>query len=452
MIPAVFVPTKDQLRRFAPQASPEWIDAFTRLAEDLCPFYEINLRRWRHFAAQWHAETNGLALKAMRENMNFTTAARIREVYGYRLRLAIRKVSSGAESEPACARGASVASLAAACVGQPKLLADIVYGGREGTPWMQGSRYIGRGPTQITHLDDYRAIYHEILRQPGGRDCPDLVAHPEALETPEWGVRSAFADWHLKRLSRYADQDSVELVSDALNTGNVNDNIKPHGLAERKRSYSRALGVWPDMLAEGRTPTPETTMPAGNPLVLRRGDSGERVKVLQQRLSELGYHVGAHDGTFGLLTERAVIALQHEHGLKPDGVVGALTWAVIEQTARAPLGERETITADLLVKRGSTTVWWARLGKRIGQAVSTLTTFVFGDSLAGTGLIDAVLDRLSWLQQVGQRGAGLFDFFITPKGLLVLAIGGAFLAVWYIGHKIEQGEVADARTGANLAR
>jgi predicted chitinase len=447
-----FIPTKDQLRRFAPSAPEAWLDTFARLGPDLCSFYNFDVRRWRHFAAQWHAETNGLNLAHMRENMTFTTAARVREIYDYRLKLCISKVNSGEVSEPALAKGSTVAKLADACVRQPKLLADIVYGGREGTPWMQGSRYIGRGPTQITHADNYKAIYAEILRQPGGRDCPDLIANPEALESPEWGVRSAFADWAIKGLSRYADQDSVDLVSDALNTGNVNDNVKPNGLTERRRAYARALGVWPDALADiSSGATPVVVLPPSNPLVLKRGDSGERVKILQARLAELGYFPGAQDGTFGQLTEDAVVRFQFRNGLKPDGMVGALTWPVLEKAEKIDLGERTQITGDDLVERGSKIVWWARVSKRIGKIVTGVTSFVFGDSLAGTGLVDAMLDRLSWLQTAGQRSAGLLDFFVTPKGLLVLLIGGAFMTVWYLGHKIETQRVKDARSGANLS-
>lgn len=57
--------------------------------------------------------------------------------------------------------------------------------------------------------------------------------------------------------------------------------------------------------------------------VLKIGSRGADVRSLQSALS---LYV---DGIFGPLTEEAVIKFQLEHGLSPDGIVGAKTWAVI---------------------------------------------------------------------------------------------------------------------------
>ena len=58
---------------------------------------------------------------------------------------------------------------------------------------------------------------------------------------------------------------------------------------------------------------------------LRRGDSGPRVRELQERLSELGYWLETPDGSFGALTQQAVYALQKAAGIRRDGVVGPKT-------------------------------------------------------------------------------------------------------------------------------
>jgi len=60
---------------------------------------------------------------------------------------------------------------------------------------------------------------------------------------------------------------------------------------------------------------------------LRKGDSGDSVKELQERLNELGYDCGEADGKFGSKTLTAVKEFQRKHGLTDDGVVGRLTWA-----------------------------------------------------------------------------------------------------------------------------
>ncbi len=62
-------------------------------------------------------------------------------------------------------------------------------------------------------------------------------------------------------------------------------------------------------------PTPEPTQ---QPL-LRRGDSGEEVELLQKRLKDLGFLNGAADGQFGQKTEQAVIGFkQHVSDLAEE--------------------------------------------------------------------------------------------------------------------------------------
>jgi len=64
---------------------------------------------------------------------------------------------------------------------------------------------------------------------------------------------------------------------------------------------------------------------------LRRGDRGRGgfVKILQQRLEELGFDPGAPDGIFGRKTVRAVKNFQRVNGLVEDGVVGGQSWVAL---------------------------------------------------------------------------------------------------------------------------
>lgn len=230
--------TREDLAAMFPRALPEWLDALYKLAPALGDHYNFNRLDWVHFCGQIAAETDGLALKRMRENMSFTSSRRIMEVYSYRLGIALKRDTSLARQYK------TREALAEDLVRNPVRLADIVYGGREGTPWMEGARYIGRGPTQITHLNNYAAIGEEIVHQPGG-SAYDLVNTPEMLESdPELGIRSAFADWHIKGLSRWAQADDCDTLSDALNTGNIRDKVKPHGLARRRLETNRAKKIW----------------------------------------------------------------------------------------------------------------------------------------------------------------------------------------------------------------
>lgn len=56
------------------------------------------------------------------------------------------------------------------------------------------------------------------------------------------------------------------------------------------------------------------------------GSRGHDVVVLQQRLQELNYNVGAIDGEFGRQTRRAVEQFQQEQGLRKTGFVDNDTW------------------------------------------------------------------------------------------------------------------------------
>lgn len=60
--------------------------------------------------------------------------------------------------------------------------------------------------------------------------------------------------------------------------------------------------------------------------VLRLGSSGNLVKYLQFKLSNLGYSVGNIDGVYGRNTQSAVRAFQQANGLTADGIVGRRTW------------------------------------------------------------------------------------------------------------------------------
>ena len=100
------------------------------------------------------------------------------------------------------------------------------------------------------------------------------------------------------------------------------------------------------------TPTPTATRaPTGGQTpsaasaprpTLSRGDSGPRVRELQERLNELGYWLETPDGSFGALTQQAVFALQKAAGIRRDGVVGPKTTRALADRVRP----RTTLEGD----------------------------------------------------------------------------------------------------------
>ncbi|MCX7595218.1 MAG: peptidoglycan-binding protein [Fischerella sp.] len=58
---------------------------------------------------------------------------------------------------------------------------------------------------------------------------------------------------------------------------------------------------------------------------LRKGDEGEAVRTLQERLRIAGYYYGKATGIFGPITEEAVKRFQQAYNLDVDGIVGPAT-------------------------------------------------------------------------------------------------------------------------------
>lgn len=437
-------PTRDDLARMFPRAIPDWLDAMARIAPSLCEHYGVGRLEWCHMMGQVAAETDGLSIRDMTEDMRYTSASRILEVYGYRLGLAI-------QAGPVFGRRyTSKVDLAGALVNQPVMLADVVYGGphgREGTPPWQGSRYIGRGPLQATHLNGYREVRDEIRRQPGGEACPDLVASPETLATdPEMGVRAFFAGWHVKGLRRWALADDCDTLSDVLNTGNARDSVKPHGLDRRKRETARAKGIWPPG-GEDTAPEPDSA-PVAAVSVLRDGSRGPDVTIAQEMLRERGYAVGAVDGVYGLLTARAVAAFQHEHGLPVDADLDAHDMEVLRATAPADLGARAA--ADDVP--GSQQIAAGRGIERTGQmGLGAGGAEVVGQNVFGVSPFGWAMDVIGQAGEALSKAAAIGVKVDPRMGLaLALLIGGPVL--WRYGRQTRVARLVAHRLGLNLSR
>ncbi len=111
------------------------------------------------------------------------------------------------------------------------------------------------------------------------------------------------------------------------------DGVPGRGTFARMNSAA-AVGAADLTGFETEAPTAETAEPepAGAPLVLRKGDRGEAVMLLQQTLKKLGYLASEPDGQFGSGTENAIRAFQRANGLTADGVAGKGTLAILYST------------------------------------------------------------------------------------------------------------------------
>lgn len=205
-----------------------------------------------------------------------------------------------------------------------------------------------------------------------------------------------------------------------------------HYAALMQAAYERIAGAG----ASASTPRGRT---------LRLGSEGYRVKALQERLVELGYHLQP-DGDFGPATRRQVVAFQIDHGLKPDGIVGPQTEALIDRAVpinASKVDSRAVLKVSDLRKRGSQTIKSAdRLQQGAGVAVvggTVAKVLESADQLNGIsalqGFSETVLSVRSALEPILSAVA-------SNKWLAFAAIG---VAVWMIARQIKLRRLHDAK-------
>ncbi|MBD2019894.1 peptidoglycan-binding protein [Leptolyngbya sp. FACHB-36] len=68
--------------------------------------------------------------------------------------------------------------------------------------------------------------------------------------------------------------------------------------------------------------------------VVRPWDTGAAVAEVQELLQAHGFDLRV-DGSYGWITETAVMSYQREHGCRIDGVVGPKTWAALKASVKA---------------------------------------------------------------------------------------------------------------------
>lgn len=97
----------------------------------------------------------------------------------------------------------------------------------------------------------------------------------------------------------------------------------------------------------GSTPSPS-----------KEGDSGTKVKKLQQALELLGYYSGEIDGDYGAQTTDAVKQFQKKRGMKQDGIAGSSTIRVLFGSAATNSGSTSSSTSTTSSKSKTETLDW----------------------------------------------------------------------------------------------
>jgi peptidoglycan hydrolase-like protein with peptidoglycan-binding domain len=104
--------------------------------------------------------------------------------------------------------------------------------------------------------------------------------------------------------------------------------------------------------AQAPAPNPAPGASLTWPLV-RQGDSGEKVEILQGLLNARGHDLET-DGIFGPLTAAAVRSFQQSRNISVDGIVGPQTWSALIVTVRqGSRGEAVSTLQKALNARGA---------------------------------------------------------------------------------------------------
>jgi putative chitinase len=274
------------IRAAAADAPPAAVEGLQLVESAVAKFGSLdNERRAAHMIGQCAHES--LRFTRVVESLFYTTTGRLMQIFGRHFRDEAHAARHLRNSEK---------------------LANHVYANRNGNRSRQsgdGFRFRGRGYLQLTGRANYRIA--------GRRIGIDLEAAPDKAAEPStaWLIAATYLANRKrggKTAFQWADDNNVEAVTRIVNGG-------LNGLADRRNRTARALAA-----LGGVEPQP----------LLRKGDHGEAVEILQRALAARGFSPGAIDGDFGKKTDGAVKAFQQEAGLGADGIVGKDTWDALD--------------------------------------------------------------------------------------------------------------------------
>lgn len=153
---------------------------------------------------------------------------------------------------------------------------------------------------------------------------------------------------------------TVKEASDAVLTqferpADMSDAVKTKRAVYGQEFYNKFVTTG---AGAGSVVTTEPSTGGSGHSVLRKGSTGDEVKELQQKLTTLGYSLGAIDGDFGDKTLAAVKKFQSDYSLDVDGVVGNQTWTALDNAvaAKSSVPYVVRVTTDALnIRKGSGT-------------------------------------------------------------------------------------------------
>lgn len=413
--------TLEVLRRFAGrQAHADILQAIVDAAPAVLPKYGITSpARVCQFFANIAVETGGFTT-IREENMNYTTAARLRQVWKSRF---------GNKSD------AELAPL----LRNPERLGNTVYANRMGNgPPSSGDgfRYRGRSLPQLTGREAYEAI-GRMLGLP-------LLTNPHLVcELPHiLAVAAAFWKWKGPALARAADAGQTRQVRKLWNGGTVGLEEVISWVARAEKVFTSALEfARPAALLEvpgdadidaanDDDAAEPVAAPATSRVVFTDAEtaaaalSDADIEAVQRRLKALKYHeLGMIDGKWGGRLAAAIAAFKNDRHLSGEPVIDDALKAELDAA------EAEGWTRPIAPERAE----GKPEGSRVLDAAEKQGTA--GGVLAGGGILTWLATKFSeWSDTVRELLEPLrpmfrpIGHFIVDHWPLVLVAGGGFVA------------------------
>ncbi len=143
---------------------------------------------------------------------------------------------------------------------------------------------------------------------------------------------------------------------------------------------------------------------------LQLGDSGEEVKILQEKLKILGYYNPIVTGSFGPATLEGVKAFQREYGLEETGIVNQEMWNLLfsfTDPAIAPIsvlpnlsiGSTGSFVGDLQTKLKTLLYYTGPINNNFDlETENAVKRFQYNNDITANGIVnDTTWDRLNAL-------------------------------------------------------
>ena len=242
-------------------------------------------------------------------------------------------------------------------------------------------------------------------------------------KTPQKGDVIYFYSSSMGRICHVGYVEKVDTANKTVYTieGNTNsDGFTTNGGCVARHSYSYANVGGGNRVAGFGRPMYEDV---NSCVTLRRGNSGDEVRTLQENLHLVGfvdcsYYTSQNfvDGDFGSGTEKSVVMLQEACGLEVDGIYGEQSdKALTDLVKKAKASSFKKTVAEFLGEASKVAKLVRDNGWKYGNAPALPSVYPACKMTSCDRFIDQVLFACG-LTDVGNRNIGALEKYLLSKG------------------------------------